>query len=124
MLTNSYYAKLLAVKSVTKNKGERTAGIDGAKLLTPNSGMNAALKLSGKKYKVKTLRRVYMRQQQIIARLASGSMDVRRMHANMLLFALAARIQHNGFWKGISKDVLIISTMNGFWTTSRCISRS
>ncbi|KAF5417418.1 MAG: hypothetical protein C5S48_00370 [Candidatus Methanogaster sp.] len=60
LLTNSYYAKLLAVKSVTKNKGKRTAGIDGAKWITPNSRMNAALKLSNKKYKVKPLRRVYI----------------------------------------------------------------
>ena len=60
LLTNSYYAKLLAVKSVTKNKGKRTAGIDGAKWITPNSRMNAALKLSNKKYKAKPLRRVYI----------------------------------------------------------------
>jgi len=60
LLTNSYYAKLLAVKSVTKNKGKRTAGIDGAKWLTPNSKMNAALKLSDKKYKAEPLRRVYI----------------------------------------------------------------
>jgi len=60
LLTHSFYAKLLAVKSVTKNKGRRTAGIDGAKWITPNSGMNAALKLSDKKYKAKPLRRVYI----------------------------------------------------------------
>ena len=60
LLTNSYYAKLLAVKSVTKNKGKRTAGIDGAKWITPNSKMDAALKLSDKKYKAKPLRRVYI----------------------------------------------------------------
>ena len=60
LLTNSYYAKLLAVKSVTKNKGKRTAGIDGAKWITPNSRMNSALKLSNKKYKSTSLRRVYI----------------------------------------------------------------
>ena len=60
LLTNSFYAKLLAVKRVTQNRGKRTAGIDGAKWTTPNSKMNAALKLSDKKYKAKPLRRVYI----------------------------------------------------------------
>jgi len=60
LLTNSFYAKLLAVRRVTQNKGKRTAGIDGAKWLTPNSRMNAALKLSNKKYKAEPLKRVYI----------------------------------------------------------------
>ena len=60
LLTHSFYAKLLAVKRVTQNKGKRTAGIDGAKWTTPNSKMNAALKLSDKKYKAEPLRRVYI----------------------------------------------------------------
>jgi RNA-directed DNA polymerase len=30
LLTHSFYAKLLAVRRVTQNKGKRTAGIDGA----------------------------------------------------------------------------------------------
>jgi RNA-directed DNA polymerase len=60
LLTHSFYAKLLAVKSVTQNRGKRTAGIDGAKWTTSNSKMNAALKLSDKNYKAKPLRRVYI----------------------------------------------------------------
>ena len=60
LLTHSFYAKLLAVKCVTRNRGKRTAGIDGAKWITPNSKMNAALKLSDKKYKAKPLRRVFI----------------------------------------------------------------
>ena len=60
LLTHSFYAKLLAVKRVTQNKGKRTAGIDGTKWTTPNSKMNAALELSDKKYKAKPLRRVYI----------------------------------------------------------------
>ena len=60
LLTNSHYAKLLAVRRVTQNKGKRTAGIDGAKWTTPNSKMNAVLKLSNKKYKATPLRRVYI----------------------------------------------------------------
>jgi len=60
LLTQSFYAKLLVVKRVTQNKGKRTAGIDGAKWTTPNSRMNAALKLAGGKYKATPLRRVYI----------------------------------------------------------------
>jgi len=60
LLTHSFYAKLLAVRRVTQNKGKRTAGIDGAKWITPNSKMNAVLKLSGGKYKATPLRRVYI----------------------------------------------------------------
>jgi RNA-directed DNA polymerase len=60
LLTHSFYAKLLAVKRITQNKGKRTAGIDGTKWITPNSKINAALKLSDKKYKAKPLRRVYI----------------------------------------------------------------
>ena len=37
LLTNSFYAKLLAVKKVTQNRGKRTAGIDGHKWTTPLS---------------------------------------------------------------------------------------
>ncbi|MEA3282109.1 MAG: reverse transcriptase N-terminal domain-containing protein [Euryarchaeota archaeon] len=60
LLTNSFYAKLLAVRRVTQNKGKKTAGIDGAKWITPNSKMNAVLKLSNEKYKATPLRRVYI----------------------------------------------------------------
>ena len=60
LLTISHYAKLLAVRRVTQNKGKKTAGIDGAKWTTPNSKMNAALKLSNEKYKATPLRRVYI----------------------------------------------------------------
>jgi len=60
LLTHSFYAKLLAIKKVTQNKGTRTAGIDGEKWTTPEAKMNATLNLSDKKYKAKPLRRVYI----------------------------------------------------------------
>ena len=60
LLTHSLYAKLLAVKKVTQNRGKRTVGIDGAKWTTPNAKMNAAFRLSDKRYKAKPLRRVYI----------------------------------------------------------------
>ena len=60
MLTHSFYAKMLAIRRVTQNKGTRTAGVDGIKWTTPKAKMNAALNLSDKKYKAKPLRRVYI----------------------------------------------------------------
>ncbi len=63
LLTNYFHAKLLAVKKVTQNKGKRTAGIDGEKWTTSNSKMKAALELSGKNYKAKPSRRIYIEKQ-------------------------------------------------------------
>jgi len=60
MLTHSFYAKLLAVRRITQNKGARTAGIDGEKWTTLKAKMNAALNLSDNKYKAKPLCRVYI----------------------------------------------------------------
>lgn len=62
LLTHSYYAKLLAVRKVTQNKGKRTAGIDGNKWLTPESKMIAALSLTGNRYKAQPLRRVFIQK--------------------------------------------------------------
>jgi len=57
LLTHSFYAKLLAIRKVIQNKGKRTAGIDGECWKTPEAKMKAALKLSGKRYKSKPLKR-------------------------------------------------------------------
>jgi RNA-directed DNA polymerase len=60
LLIHSFYAKLLAVRTICQNKGKRTAGIDGEKWLTPKAKMNAALDLSDKSYKAKPLKRVFI----------------------------------------------------------------
>ncbi|TAN42336.1 MAG: group II intron reverse transcriptase/maturase [Candidatus Methanoperedens sp.] len=60
LLTHSYYAKLLATRNPTQNKGKRTAGIDGEIWSSPESKMNAALSLTDKKYVAKPLKRVYI----------------------------------------------------------------
>jgi len=60
LLTNSFYAKSLAVRTICQNKGKRTAGIDGEKWLTPKAKMNAALNLSNESYKAKPLKRVFI----------------------------------------------------------------
>jgi RNA-directed DNA polymerase len=60
LLTHSFYAKLLAVRTICQNKGKRTAGIDGEKWLTPKTKMNATLNLSDESYKAKPLKRVFI----------------------------------------------------------------
>ncbi len=60
LLTHSYYAKLLAVRTVTKNHGARTPGVDGELWNTPESKLQAAKSLSDKRYKAKPLRRIYI----------------------------------------------------------------
>lgn len=60
LLTHSYYAKALAVRKVTTNKGKKTAGVDKKLWNTPLSKMKAVLSLTDKNYKAKPLRRVYI----------------------------------------------------------------
>jgi len=60
LITHSFYAKLLAVRTICQNKGKRTAGIDGEKWLTSKTKMDAALSLSDESYKAKPLKRVFI----------------------------------------------------------------
>nr|AAU83450.1 reverse transcriptase [uncultured archaeon GZfos28G7] len=88
LLTHSFHAMLLAVKNVTQNRGKRTVGIDGAKWTTPNAKMNAALKLSDKKYKAKPLRRVYIPKPGSVKKRPL-SIPTMRDRAMQTLYALA-----------------------------------
>jgi RNA-directed DNA polymerase len=60
LLTNSYHAKLIAVRTVTSNKGGKTPGIDGVTWKSPADKMRAALSLSNKGYHAKPLKRIYI----------------------------------------------------------------
>lgn len=60
LLTHSFYAKAIAVKKVTSNKGKNTSGIDKKLWSTSASKMKATLSLTDKKYRAKPLRRVYI----------------------------------------------------------------
>ncbi len=60
LLTHSFYAKALAVRTVTQNKGKRTAGVDGEIWITPAAKMKAVHSLTDKRYKAKPLRRIYI----------------------------------------------------------------
>jgi len=60
LLVNSFYAKALAVKRVTSNKGKHTAGIDGELWITPKVKMDAVKTLNVGRYRAKPLRRVHI----------------------------------------------------------------
>src|SRR5580704_14806121 len=60
MLTHSYTAKILAVKRVTKNRGAKTAGIDGVVWSTSKQKMEAVKTLKRHAYKAQPLRRIYI----------------------------------------------------------------
>jgi RNA-directed DNA polymerase len=60
LLTHSFYAKALAVKKVTSNRGKNTSGIDKKLWSTSAAKMKATLSLTDKHYRAKPLRRVYI----------------------------------------------------------------
>lgn len=88
LLTHSYYAKLLAVRKVTANKGKKTPGVDKELWSTPASKMRGVLSLTDKGYKAKPLRRVFIEKKSKKAKRPLGipCMYDRGMQA---LYALA-----------------------------------
>ena len=60
LLTNSFYGKALAVRTVTTNKGKHTPGVDKVLWTSDARKMEATLSLNEGRYKAKPLRRVYI----------------------------------------------------------------
>lgn len=60
LLTHSFYAKLLAVRRVTTNKGKNTPGVDNVLWKGNKAKMQAALNLQRHGYKAQPLRRIYI----------------------------------------------------------------
>lgn len=60
LMTNSLYAKALAVRRVITNKGERTPGIDGELWETDKDRTNAIEMLDCRTYHAKPLKRIYI----------------------------------------------------------------
>ena len=89
LLTHSFYAKLLAVRSICQNKGKRTAGVDGEKWTTPEAKLNAALNLSDKKYKAKPLKRFYIEKPGKKKKKRPLSIPTMHDRAMQALYALA-----------------------------------
>jgi RNA-directed DNA polymerase len=60
LLSHSYYAKLLAIRRVTENKGGKTPGIDGVVWSTEKQKMQSVSQLVRRGYKPQPLRRIYI----------------------------------------------------------------
>jgi RNA-directed DNA polymerase len=60
MLSHSFYAKLLAVKRVSQNKGSKTPGVDGVVWKGDKAKMDAANNIQRRGYRPAPLRRVYI----------------------------------------------------------------
>lgn len=88
LLTRSYFAKVLAVKRVTGNRGRRSAGVDGERWTTYQDKMKAVLILSGKGYRAKPLRRIFIPKPHS-SKLRSLSIPTIYDRAMQALYALA-----------------------------------
>ena len=87
LLTNSYYAKLWAVRKVTSNRGSRSPGIDGVAWISNADKMRAVLSLTKKGYHARPLKRKYIPKKNGKARpLSIPTMYDRAMQT---LYALA-----------------------------------
>ncbi len=60
LLTNSFYAKQLAVRRICANRGKRTPGVDGIVLSTPQRKWRQAQQTGAKDYRPLPLRRIYI----------------------------------------------------------------
>jgi RNA-directed DNA polymerase len=60
LLTHSFYAKLMAIKRVTQNKGKHTPGVDRVIWKTDEQKIQAAKTLKRRGYKSLPLRRIYI----------------------------------------------------------------
>ena len=66
ILTHSFYAKLLAVRRVTQNRGCKTPGVDKVVWRSQNQKMRAVNMLNRRGYNPQPLRRVYIPKMRII----------------------------------------------------------
>jgi retron-type reverse transcriptase len=87
LLTHSFYAKLLAVKRVTENRGAKTPGIDKVVWRTPKQKMQAVTTLKRRGYQTLPLRRIYIpkKDKSKLRPLSIPSMKCRAMQALYLL---------------------------------------
>lgn len=87
LLTRSYYAKVVAVRQVTRSKGKKTPGVDGLIWNTPADKMQGALNLNDRGYRAMPLLRTYIRKKN--GKLRPLSIPAIRDRAMQALYALA-----------------------------------
>lgn len=86
LLTHSYYAKLLAIKRVTQNRGSKTAGVDRVLWRSNAQKLKAVTQLNRRTYKTLPLRRIYIPKKNGKLRpLSIPSMRCRAMQSLHLL---------------------------------------
>jgi len=117
LLTHSFYAKLLAVKRVTGNRGGKTPGVDGMLWRTPRQKIDAAWSLRRRGYHPQPLRRIYIPKKNGQQRplgiptmadrayqalhWGSGLNGAQQTPLHNVLTCFAGERQHNGFWREI-----------------------
>ena len=86
ILTHSLYAKLLAIKRVTENKGAKTAGVDGVVWNTQQKKVDAIKQLRRRGYHPQPLRRIYIPKKN--GKLRPLSIPVMQDRAQQALYLL------------------------------------
>jgi RNA-directed DNA polymerase len=153
LLTHSFYAKALAVKRVTSNRGKNTAGVDHELWLTPEAKFKAINKLKRRGYRPQPLKRVYIPKKNGKLRPLSIPTMTDRAMQTLYMFALEplaetygdpnsygfriGRSTHDAIEqcftdlnkgkspesKVTSRDASTISATNGSWKTFRWTHR-
>lgn len=113
-MIHSFYAKALAVKIVTSNRGKNTVGVDNILWKTPEEKYNAIFTLSRRGYKPKELKTIYIpKSDGSMRKIGIPTMKDRAMQT-LFKFALEPVAEANadsssfGFRKGkSSRDAII-----------------
>ncbi|HLX54447.1 MAG TPA: group II intron reverse transcriptase/maturase [Aquella sp.] len=89
ILTHSYYAKLLAIRRVTQNKGSKTSGVDKIIWHNHEQKLEAANQLNRHGYKAFPLKRIYIPKNGNKLKLRPLSIPTMRDRAMQALYLLA-----------------------------------
>src|SRR5262249_32601680 len=87
LLAHSFFAKLWAVRRVTRNRGKRTPGVDGVLWKTPGQRLQAVRSLRARGYHPQPLRRIYIPKKN--GKLRPLSIPTMRDRAMQALYLLA-----------------------------------
>jgi RNA-directed DNA polymerase len=88
LLTHSYYAKLLAIRRVSQNRGCKTPGVDKILWRTQNQKLHAVTLLRRKGYRPLPLKRIYIPKKSDITKLRPLSIPTMRDRAMQALYLL------------------------------------